>query len=74
MVVRVLGVGGEDDDIERAVRVVSTTHTAADVGVLEPNMDSVPMEVEEEIEEPEEIEPPPATILFSGLFPVCRWA
>ena len=25
------------------------------------------MEVEEEIEEPEEIEPPPAVVLFSGL-------
>ena len=68
MVVRVLGVGGENDDMESAVRVVSTAHTAADVGVLQPNVDSVPMEVEEEIEEPEEIEPPPAAVLFSGLF------
>ena len=33
MVVRVLGVGGADDDIERAVRVVSIAHTAADAGV-----------------------------------------
>ena len=69
MVVRVLEVGGENDDIERVVQVVSTAHTAADVGVLEPNMDVVPMEVEEEIEEPEEIERPPAAVLFSGLFP-----
>ena len=59
LVVRVLEVGGENDDIERVVQVVSTAHTAADVGVLEPNMDAVPMEVEEEIEEPEEIERPP---------------
>ena len=35
---------------------------------LEPNVDSVPVEVEKEIEEPEEIEPPPAVVLFSGLF------
>ena len=69
MVVRVLGVRGENDDIERAVQVVSIAHTTADVGVLEPNVDSVPMGVEEEIEEPEEIEPLPAAVLFSGLFP-----
>lgn len=31
-------------------------------------MDAVPVEVEEEIEEPEEIEPPPAAVPFSRLF------
>lgn len=35
---------------------------------LEPNVDAVPVEVEEEIEEPEEIEPPPAAVPFSRLF------
>lgn len=35
---------------------------------LEPNVDAVPLEVEEEIEEPEEIEPPPAAVPFSRLF------
>ncbi|XP_059628189.1 ABC transporter B family member 6-like [Cornus florida] len=35
---------------------------------LEPSSDAVPVEVEEEMEEAEEIEPPPATVPFSRLF------
>lgn len=45
MVVRVLGVGGEDDDIERAVRVVSAAHTAADAGVGGVGASGIPVAV-----------------------------
>ncbi|KAL6326656.1 hypothetical protein AAG906_010830 [Vitis piasezkii] len=54
--------------ISRGLFGWSPPHIQPLTPVSEPNVDAVPVEVEEEIEEPEEIEPPPAAVPFSRLF------